>query len=142
MKSNSFKFSMSNVTLQLLIILLMHQSLKTTIPNHFSFFGTPDNYLHGVSLPTIFETLFFINLLSYFIGILPLTRVPSILLTTILKQIKVMLSIWVSTFSWCLMLFFFFDSNRLLETLLFFINASLLISCSVIVVRNLFINSK
>lgn len=137
MNSKVFKFNVANTFIQFLLVLVLRNSLKSTIPNHFSFTGTPDGYLHGANLSLILGTIFLINLFGYFIYLLPLRTLLSPTLTKILCQTKSALSIWLYAFSWSIIPFFFIDSNRLLEYLIFLINVLFVISCLVIIVKNL-----
>lgn len=137
MNRKVFKFNAANVTSQFLIVLILRNSLKRTIPNHFSLTGTPDSYLHGANQSLILETVFLINLFGYFIYMLPLKLGFSPTLTNILNQIKIAVSIWLYAFSWIIIPFFFMDSNRLLAYLICLINVFLVISCLIIIVKNL-----
>lgn len=137
MNRKVFKFNAVNVTSQFLIVLILRNALKRIIPNQFSFTGTPDSYLHGANQPLILETVFLINLFGYFIYMLPLKLCFSPTLTNILNQIKIAVSIWLYAFSWNIIPFFFMDSNKLLEHLLFCMNVLFVISCLIIIVKNL-----
>ncbi|ASN60834.1 hypothetical protein CG419_09505 [Latilactobacillus curvatus] len=137
MNSKVFKFNAAHVTIQFLIVLVLRNSLKSTIPNHFSFNGIPDSYLHGANLPLILGTIVLINLFGYFIYLLPLRTILSPRLNRLLYQTKSALSIWLYAFSWSIIPFFFMDSNRLLEHFIFSINILLVTSCLVIIVKNL-----
>ncbi|MCD2256862.1 hypothetical protein FHQ08_09015 [Lactobacillus sp. CC-MHH1034] len=136
-KNRISKFSVANVLLQVLIVSLGRNSLKRTIPVHFSFNGVPDSYIYGAKLTSMLMAILVINFIAYLIYMLPLNYVLPPIFADFLKQIKIIFSIWLYVFSWNLLPFFFHGNQKPFEYLMFIMNVLLLFSWAVVIVKKL-----